>query len=524
MTRGLPSTSGRSSDAWPNIAPATGKAFVRLRNALAERIMPPAPVVLFFLSILLPIEFNLGGMFMTSTRLVLLVTTIPSFLMLTSGRLGPILATDVLFLIFAIWNIIILFYNNPDQAIAYGGSIALEVFGGYMLGRAYIRSPEDFMRTCVVFLWVIVLTLPFALYESQTGTAPIPTLISKIPLLYSVDDFSIEVEGIRLGLERSQVVFPHPILYGLFCSTALALAFVGMKRIVSNTARLAFCAAVILGVFLSLSSGAILPTILQVGLIFWAWMLKSVRSRWIILGILTAIAYVTVDMLSNRTPITVFLSYATFSPETAYGRILIFEWGMENVWAHPFWGLGLNDWARPWWKSGSMDNFWLVIAVQYGIPGFLILSAGFAMAFFRVMFRKLDSDPIMWQFRRAWVITFTSLILSLCTVHVWSTAQSFVFFLFGAGVWLLWVPPTTGEAIDAGAQSGGNGQRSGRIYSRFEPKVEPRRGSAPSEPRPEGQLDPSPELPDPRQAGGQQDHDRTVPHIAPYRRPRPQKG
>ncbi len=392
----------------------------------------PWPVTVYFLAILLPVEFNLGSLFMTGVRAILIAMAIPMAVKLVTGKVGRILWTDVLFLLFSIWNILSLFQNNPDQAISFGGSVGVEFMGGYLLGRVYIRTPEDFIALCKMLFLVVAITIPFAMYESQTGTAPIPTLIEKLPVVYSLPDFYNEIAGRRLGLERSQVVFAHPIHYGLFCSTAISLAFVGFKGIFTNGFRLFVTFLMVLGVVFSVSSGALLPVVLQFGLIIWARIFDPVRARWLYLVALTAFCYVVVDLLSNRTPIQVFLSYATFSPHNAYWRMLIFEWGMMNVWANPLWGLGLNEWVRPWFMhSGSMDNFWLLVAVRYGIPGFLLTAIGFAIVIWKVMWRDFDADLVLWRLRRAWVITMVGLALTLCTVDVWATAYSYVAFPAG---------------------------------------------------------------------------------------------
>lgn len=407
---------------------------------------PAFPVTLYFVLILLPLEFDLGPLFMTGIRALLLVLTIPMCLKLFTGQLGRVLATDILFLLFAIWNIFALAVKSPDQALSFGGSVALEAFGGYMLARTYVRTAADFVATCRMLFWIIGLTLPFAFYESQTGVAPIPVLIEKLPFFYSVSDFFNEAAGRRMGLERAQVIFSHPIHYGLFCSTAISLAFVGFKGTFTPQTRWFVAGMAVVGVIFSVSSGAILPMIVQFGLILWAWAMNPVHRRWGILIGLVATAYVIVDMISNRSPIAVFLERATFSPHNAYWRMLIFEWGMKNVWANPYLGLGMNTWVRPWFMhSGSMDNYWLVVAVRYGIPGFLLLAAGYALVIWHVARRNLDADPLLWQLRRAWVFTLVGLVLTLCTVDVWATAMSYVFFLFGAGVWFLSANPQRPE-------------------------------------------------------------------------------
>jgi len=77
------------------------------------------------------------------------------------------------------------------------------------------------------------------------------------------------------------------------------------------------------------------------------------------------------------------------------------------------------------------------MAVRYGIPGFSLIAAGYFIALWRIGRRDFSSDPDLIRIRRAWMFTFIGLSLALCTVHVWTTVYSYVFFLFGAGMWLV---------------------------------------------------------------------------------------
>ena len=110
---------------------------------------------------------------------------------------------------------------------------------------------------------------------------------------------------------------------------------------------------------------------------------------------------------------------------------------MKNLWGSPLFGIGLNDWVRPWYMhSGSMDNFWLVMGVRYGIPGFVTIASGYALMIYGIMRRDFEQSPVLARIRRAWVFTFLGLSFTLTTVHIWTNIYSFVFFMFGAGVWL----------------------------------------------------------------------------------------
>ena len=424
----------------------------------------PFAVVLYFLMIALPIQFNLGPVFMTGVRAVLLVTTIPLTIRLFSGRLGRVLPTDLLLLAYILWAIATLFINSPSQVVSIGGSYALEVFGSYLLARNYIRTPEQFRAMCRGLFIVLIFTLPFAVYETQTGRAPIPAFIAKLPGVQSWDDFYNVWAGRRLGLERSQVIFSHPIHYGLFCASLFSLALVGFRELVGNLQRYFLGLLISIGVVASVSSGAILPVALQLGLMAWAWVFRIFPSRWIVLIVLVTFSYVVVDLFSNRTGIEVFLSYATLSSDTAYGRIIIFDWGMVNVWKNPLLGIGLNDWERPWWLGSSVDSFWLLATMRYGIPGFFLLAAAYLALVWKVMRRNLGSGGSVWQMRRAWGFTQISMILTLCTVDVWGTSLSYVFSLFGSAGWLVSAQATSVEVLPTAALSV---EQTSQRYTRF---------------------------------------------------------
>lgn len=458
-----------------------------LSQRLADmRVGVGVPVLLYFLSVMLPISFKLGPLTMTGTRLVLIVMFLPLMAQLAMGRFGRILLTDVLFLIHVIWLVVALAINNPAQAISNAGSTGIEFIGGYALGRAYVRSAEDFSALIRLLAMIALCTFPFAIYETGTGQAIILDMLAKLPGVNSLPDLSLDK---RMGFDRVQLVFVHPIHYGLFCTIALSLCYIGLKDVYGNSRRLAISVIVGLSGLLALSSGALLAIVMQLMLIGWAFLFRNTKKRWLILLGIFTLFYITVDLLSNRAPLNVFLSYATFSPATAYWRTIIFHWGMVNVWANPLFGLGLNNWVRPsYMYSGSMDNFWLVTAVRYGIPGFLTLAAGYGVALWKIGRRNFDSDEILWQFRRAWMFSFVGLTFTVCTVHIWHTIYSFVFFMFGAGMWMLTAEPKsasaekapaedrrTGPVLRRGAVTVNEAQApSGPRYSRFPVKSQPR--------------------------------------------------
>ena len=395
----------------------------------------------YLLMTVLPILFNVGSLVLSGQRVLLLLLIMPLTFKLLRGAYGRLIWTDYFFFLYILWATVAIAVNNPDRVLQNVGSTGIEFLGGYLVGRAYIRSMDNFLALIRFLAILVCITFPFAVFETLTGRPILIELLGKIPGFTSVAILNIEA---RMGLERSQVLFAHPIHYGLFCSAAFSLVFVGLKGLISTTRRYLTAAIIGVCVFFSLSSGALLPILLQIFLIFWVYLLRDVRQRWVILLGIFSVIYVVIDLLSNRAPIGVFMSYATFSAHNAYWRGIIFEWGMMNVWANPIFGLGLREWVRPFFmRKGSVDNFWLLNAMQYGIPGFLLLMTGYLPTLWWIGRRNFDADPRLWLLRRAWMFTFAGLTLTLCTVHVWTSIFSFVFFLFGAGMWFLTAEPAS---------------------------------------------------------------------------------
>ena len=399
----------------------------------------PLVVWLYLIAVVVPLGMPVGPLAMTGLRALLMIMVIPLMVRIFTGKCERIYPTDVLFVLHVLWTALALIINNPGQVVEQVGSVGMEFLGGYAMGRVYIRNRADFIALCRALILIVMVMLPLTLFETMTGRSLMLEGLKAIPGVRTVAlNFHDARALFGLSLERVQMGFSHPIHFGLFCSVVFSLCFVSLASSINTTQRWLAGMAIALSGILSLSSGALLAVALQFGLIAWAAMFAKTERRWWLLVGLFVLMYITVDLLSNRKPLQVFMSYATFSPHTAYWRAIIFEWGMKNVWMNPWVGLGLNDWIRPdFMRSGSMDNFWLVMAVRYGIPGFVFVTLGYVLVVYHVMRRDFTGDAVLTHLRRGWVFTFLGLSFTLCTVHVWSAIYSFTFFILGAGVWLI---------------------------------------------------------------------------------------
>lgn len=395
----------------------------------------PLVVTLFFFGMMLPtsVSVNLGGLRLSVYRVVLLFTLIPMLTGLISGKRGKLNGFDLLAIAHSLWAALALInWGGIGQGSQSGGIYVIEFLGSYLVGRTYIRSYEDFAAVARFFVGATCVMVLFTLPEAVTGIHILHDGIVKVvggPMAPWIDK--------RMGLFRAFGPFDHPILYGVFSAAAFSMAyFVIAERRLLNFKGMVQVLGVIVAAFLSASGGPYTVLLLQVFVAAWQRVLGKTPGRWKMLFGLFAALYIGIDTLSTRNPFQVFVTYLTFSAVSGYNRILIFQFGSAEVWRHPIFGIGLGDWIRPVYMSDSMDNFWLVVAVRYGLPAFFMLVALMIGLIWTVGQRK--GLPQTWRnARHAWAFTLFGISVAAATVHLWNALFVLFIFLIGSGVWLI---------------------------------------------------------------------------------------
>ena len=319
--------------------------------------------------------------------------------------------------------------NHPiGETVEPIGVNFIEFLGAYMVARVCIRSAEDFRRVVKVLFFITLFLLAFAALESVTRR-PI--------LLQLLGQGSAAVDaGIRFGLRRAQAVFAHPIHYGAFVSAGLGLVWYALRPGAGLFARIV-CAGVIgLSTFFSLSTGALLAFVMQCGFIAWEAVTAPNPKRWRLFAWGSLAGYVVLDLISTRSPFHVLVNYASFTHGSAYNRILIWQYGTDNVLANPVFGIGQNDWENPRWMSDSVDNFWLLLTMKYGLP-FIAMFVGALYLIVRRISLQALPDPVDRACRAGYLTTFGGIAIAGGTTHYWETMYAFVLFIFGTGVWMI---------------------------------------------------------------------------------------
>jgi hypothetical protein len=425
---------------------ASGPALPRqqkLESRRAERKRIRWPVFLFLLALVVPWVIYIESLRMSIYRIVLLVMVLPCLGMWMTGKAGRIRTGDMALLLFSFWcTLSLIVIHGISPSVQPAGIGFVETLGPYLLARCYIHDADDFYNVVRLLFRIVVLLLPFAIVEFVTGqnisrelfAAILPTLSDAMPP--------------RLGLTRVQSVFDHPIVFGLCTGGIFALVHLvlGYQRdLFQRSFRTGIVGATSI---LSLSSGPVIAITAQGGLLLWNSLLGAIKIRWKILIGLLVLLVLSIEAVANRSALDIVVSYFLFEPGSYWFRLVIWTYGSASVSNHPLFGVGLNEWERPEWMASSIDNFWLFLAVRYGLPAAFLMLLAFVSIFSAVGLRKgLDAKLI--EYRTGFLITMTAFFLVGWTVHFWDAAYVLFLFLMGSGVWMLDVRPKERAASQA---------------------------------------------------------------------------
>jgi hypothetical protein len=380
-----------------------------------------------FASLLLPTDFSvfLGTLRFAPYRIVLIIAFFPCLITLLSGRVGKLLPSDWLLFAFSIWTLVVLGYHHgPEVMLESGGAQSLELLGAYLIARTQIRTLQQLAGAMTIAIAAICSLVPVTFYESWTGHYIVKQTAASL-MGYG---FTSGIDP-RYGFYRAHGSFDHPILWGIFASSAIGMGW-SLYQIRRSAVDMFALGIVVLGTLTSVSSGALVAVWAQMLAIVYERTTRGVPSRWRLFWICFVLFYAAIEVLSTRSAFVAVTTRISFSAGTAYGRAEIFTWGMMNVRANPILGLGLNEWIRPSYRSASVDNFWLLTAMMYGVPGFLLLASAVIYVLL-AGWRGMVQPARMLRF--GWTVSMAGLIVAGGTVHFWNNVYVYVVFLIGCG-------------------------------------------------------------------------------------------
>ncbi|MCH9808329.1 MAG: hypothetical protein K0U74_11405 [Alphaproteobacteria bacterium] len=424
--------------------------------------LAPLPVTFVIASFLCPTELSLflGGLRLPPHRIALIILFPIALYQLIFSKKIRLQGFDLVFVAFSLWTIFVFIeHDGAPAGLIYGGSLALEGLGAYLVARAFVRDEQALIASLKVMLLAILTAALIALPESLLGQNFAHDILGSL----TGYNHPTGVEK-RLGLTRAYSTFDHPIHYGTFCAGLFALLlYVERKKSRRQGRAMLIGGATILGV----SSAPILCLALQSAMIGWDKITRGIRSRALITAAILAGLYIGISLVSTRGPFALIATGMTLDPWTGFYRLQIWTHGMENVWANPWIGIGLADWERPWWMvADTVDAFWLVIAMREGIPAFLLLATAILLLVQAAVIKShRHSDIDTRRILRGWVISLIALCLIGATVHFWNVLYSYFFFFLGLGG-ILADPPRRKAKRTATSHSGKRAKPTRRIKRR----------------------------------------------------------
>lgn len=405
----------------------------------------PWPVRLFLVSLIIPWIIELDALRLSVSRLILIVTLIPCLAMWMNGKAGRIRVPDILVISFCLWcTLSLAVVHDLATSIQSGGMTAIETMGAYFLARVFIRNESQFHGMVKAMLLIILLLLPFSIYESVTGSNISLDFFRSI-LPTQVDYFMAP----RWGLRRVQSVFDHPILYGVFCTGIFALVHKVLGRNVSMIRRWGQSGVIFVATLLSMSSGPLSALVVQALLMAWGWLLRDFRYRWHALAGFFGALYTGISLLSNQSFFEFYVHYFAFSQDTGWDRIRIWHYGWLSIFNHPIFGIGYHEYQRPDWMEPSIDMFWLINFVRFGYPGGVLMFLAFAWVFFSTAFKKGLNEQQN-DYRTAYLISMIGVFTVGWTVHFWNAPYLLIMFYLGSASWMQEIESAEGQRMQSG--------------------------------------------------------------------------
>lgn len=398
--------------------------------------MPSILIILFILSIFIPVEFHVmaGSLRIEPYRVVLGIALIYSLLnfrrLLEEADLIDILLFALVGLVF----ISFVYNHNIQKALESTGIYAIETLGAFYLAKMWITTPKRFYTMQISFVAILVLLFGFGVYESFSHHRILHEWAKMLTGHDSLDYRLYTHYYVRLGILRATNVFAHPILYG----TIAALFFPFMLMLMLFKFKTRYFVGVLvlfLSMLLTLSSAPLLSLIFQgtsaIVVRFW----YQAQRFWLAFATVFVAGAIFLQTFSNRGFFGILISYLTFNPVTGYYRMLQWKYSMYDISNNLLFGIAHHDWHRPTWLNDSIDSFWLLLVLQHGIIAGIILFFASFYAVFYFLNRLHRYHPYTRWMISSWILAFTAMILIGFTVDFYGKLQPMYFFFLGAIAW-----------------------------------------------------------------------------------------
>lgn len=384
---------------------------------------------ILFACLLIPGSFFLAGARFTPYRAFLLIAFVPLLIQFLRGAAGRFTSVDLLVILYGVWITMSMLVHLGFERIDFIVIQLVEAICGYLIGRVLVRDAADYRLFFRCFLWGLLAILPFAILEMLTKT----NLTSQIAGTV-LQPYPTSTVPPRFGLHRAQSSFEHPILFGLFCSLGFANALFIFKG--EKMRRLFWTGVVFLSTFTALSSAPLLALVIQTAMMTWDRLVQAAKSKWFLLIAIGVFSFVFLELVTPNGAVDFLISTVTLNPASGNYRLETFRYVFAAILRYPLFGTDDPDnVGLPWWHTGSIDNFWLVTAIEMGLPAMLFLFSAMVVHLTRTITAD-GLDETASTYRTGHFIAIPGLIFLLITVHIWGAANVMIMAYIGAGAWI----------------------------------------------------------------------------------------
>jgi hypothetical protein len=387
---------------------------------------------LYLYSLFIPLEafIKLGPLRLEPYRVLLIIGFLTWVKKGTSDNLHFILVCFVLFSSFS------LFVNHGlASALPPGGILYLEVCTSYMLGVMYVRNRSDHEKYFKTLARLYMLIAIPAFIEFSTGYKVMHTLFEKLTGNVQLDRDLYTQAYVRFGFTRTTATFSHPILYAISAVTIVPIIMAINKNNQSRFGTsLMNLSGLITAVITAVTSAAIIGLVLQE--VFKKWYRIRDKIGGLRQAITTSIylAMLIIQFGSNRGLVKFLAMSMTLDPSTAYYRTLQWEYTADDIASHLYFGIGNNEFTHPAWFMPSIDSYWLLNMLQFGLFSQLTL-----LYFFIKILKKTFVNSSSTENRElllAYRVLLISIIFLGLTVDFFDRMQPMLYFILGTSSWL----------------------------------------------------------------------------------------
>jgi hypothetical protein len=406
----------------------------------------------------LPEEFGFDpfGVRLGFSRLLLILAApfvIVAFIRLISSERYRFVLSDLLMPITFIWIITsVSISEGVESGVIHGGAVAIDYVVGYLLMRTLPKGRDD----------IYALVRLICLCSALVGFLALADTITRSPIYHDLGTALFGLVNIkrslaqnlgRFDLFRAMGTFEHPILLGIVMVFALVLA-----RALTWNVRLIVSVGCIIGLVTSLSSAPLLGAVIGLGLVAYA-KLFHFRHRWLVLSLFATVPFLML-FLFHPNPFGFLFGHFLLDEQTGYWRLLIWQYAGDDVLNSPIFGIGMSDkWARPEWMPPSVDSLWLGAAMNFGIPGSILIALTLVSAYsLPVRRNEMNSSVIGVREERIaesmGIVIFLVLFFGF-TVYIWGNCWLLLGLLSGLRASLGQLSGLSPEAITIGQSESG---------------------------------------------------------------------